>query len=187
MFWPFATFSPKNKKTDIWGGVLKDDLGNILWNFWPWLQSLQLLEIFCPWLEESTFFDSLKMGHSHDLLLALLWKSAETFAENLERPFFYFRKTTDFSQKIESPCTKIFSVFGGRLKKKNLGPVFLYRTLPPCVLSSWPWLRTFLSLTLRVSVLRKSVLGLGFGFLLCPWVVFSKVVSSIPPLTDIMW
>ena len=36
-----------------------------------------------------------------------------------------------------------------------------------CVLGPWPWPQVFLSLASRVSVLGKTVLGLGF--FLCPW------------------
>ena len=36
-------------------------------------------------------------------------------------------------------------------------------------LCPWPWLRAFLSLASRGSVLEKAVLGLGLGFFMCPW------------------
>ena len=86
----------------------------------------------CPVLEDSTFFDWLKMDHGHDLLSTLPWKMAETSQKNCRRPF---GEHLIFHGKSVSPRVKIF---------------FLGEHL------------SLVSLASKGFVLEKSVLGLGF-------------------------
>ena len=58
-------------------------------------------------------------------------------------------------------------LIGDRLKK--ILKTFFLENACACVLGPWPWPRAFLFLASRGSVLGKAVLGLGLGFLLCPW------------------
>ena len=58
---------------------------------------------------------------------------------------------------------------------------FFWRSLPRCILGTWPWLRALLSLASRGSVLGRVVLGLGLGFFVCPW-PRALCMSSTPPL-----
>ena len=88
----------------------------------------------CPRLEDSTFFDCLKMDHGHDLLSTLPWKTAETSQKKCRRPF---GEHLIFHGKSMSPRVKIF---------------FLGEHL------------SLVSLASRGFVLEKSVLGLGFFF-----------------------
>ena len=121
------------------------------------LEAYKSSKMSCSRLDDSTVFDSLKMGHGHDLLFFTL-EIGRNLAENLGRTFF----------------------FGGRLQN-FLGPFcfcFFWRTLAPCVLGPlassisglglervcprevdpWPWPQNF------------------FEYLAL------KVVSSTPPL-----
>ena len=71
-------------------------------------------------------------------------------------------------------CGVLEKVFGKRffveIAWKILVKTFFFlESTCACVLGPWPWPRAFLSLASRVSVLGKTVLGLGFGFFLCPW------------------
>ena len=94
----------------------------------------------CPQLYDSTFFDSLKMGHGHDPLFKLLWKSAETSRKIWEGLFyFYFLERLIFRRKTASPRTKTFFWRGGGCIKRILGKLFFFwKTLAPCVLRPWP-------------------------------------------------
>ena len=50
---------------------------------------------------------------------------------------------------------------------KNFKKKIFFENTCGCVLG--PWIRAFLSLASRGSVLEKAVLGLGIGFFLCAW------------------
>ena len=108
----------------------------------------------CPRLEDSTFFDLLKMGHGHDLLFTLLWKTAESSGKTCEDLFF-----------MRSP-------------EKKFEDLVFRRTLAPVSFGPWPWPRAFLSLVSRGCVLEKSVLGLGLGL------GFFCVLGLVPCVLD---
>ena len=65
------------------------------------LDACKSSKMSCPRLKDSSFSDLLKMGHGHDLLFILPWKTAET-SRKMGRPFFYFYfwRTPDFSRKF---------------------------------------------------------------------------------------
>ena len=52
------------------------------------LEAYKSLKKSCPRLEDSTFYDSLKMGHGHDLFVTLPWKSTETL-QKIWKDFFW--------------------------------------------------------------------------------------------------
>ena len=62
------------------------------------LEAYKSSKMFCPRLEDSTFSDSLKMSHGHDLFSTSRWKTAETSRKICEELFFC--KTPDVSRKI---------------------------------------------------------------------------------------
>ena len=74
----------------------------------------------------------------------------------------FFWKTFFCGDRQKNFCVDLSFFFFNRLKN------FLESTCA-CVLGPWPWPRAFLSLASRVSVLGKTVLGLGLGIFLCPW------------------
>ena len=74
-------------------GVLEDVLENTFYSPWsqrssPWPRSLQVLENVLSSARRQHFFYSLKISQGHYLLFTLIRKTAETSAENLQRPFF---------------------------------------------------------------------------------------------------
>ena len=52
------------------------------------LKAYKSSKMSCSWFWDSTVFESLKMGHGHDLLFTLPWKTAKNLAENLRKLFF---------------------------------------------------------------------------------------------------
>ena len=124
----------------------------------------------CPRLEDSTFFDLLKMGHGLDLLFTLPWKTAETSRKICKNVFFGERLI--FRGNPASPLSKTL-FFWRSPGKLFLGTFFFWRTLAPCVLgqclglehsSAWP----------RESLSTRSRS------------LASKVVSSTPPLINVI-
>ena len=79
-------------------------------------------------------------------------------------------KTALFLEMLKF-CGALEKFFGKRffveIAWKIFVKTFFLKSTCACILGSWPWPRAFLSLALRVSVLGKAVLGLGFC--LCPW------------------
>ena len=100
------------------------------------------------------------MGHVHDLLLTLPWKSAK-FSRIIWEGLF-------FGERL---------IFADNRHLLARRPFFLFFFLEnTCVLCPWP--RAFLSLASIGSVLEKLVLGLGFFYVS----LASKAVSSTSPL-----
>ena len=122
----------------------------------------------CSRLEDSTFFDSLKMGYDRGLLFTLPWKTEETFLKICKDLFLSWRvgwvRTPNFVRKIgvSSREDLFFSFFGGRLKK-IFWDLFLDYTCALC-----PWPRAFLSLACLERVCPREV-GPWPRISLCPW------------------
>ena len=71
--------------------------------------------------------------------------------------------------------------YGNRPDKFLWRPFFLFFLKSTCACVLGPWLRAYLFLASRVSVLGKDVLGLGLGFFVS---LASSLVFSTPPLLD---
>ena len=87
------------------------------------LEAYKSSKMSCPWLEDSTFFDMLKMGHAHYLLFILPQKTAET-TRKICRDLFFFGESLIFRKKSASPLAIPF-FFGGGLEK-SFGDIFLF-------------------------------------------------------------
>ena len=74
--------------------------------------------------------------------------------------FFELLKFCDFVKHLKNFLENVFLL-------KTFVKTFFFLFGEHLRLCPWPWPRAFLSLTSRVSVLGKAVLGLGF--FLCPW------------------
>ena len=171
-------------------GVVEDTF----WSPWPWPRGLKSSKIGLLRLENSSIFwivkilwrawkifwktffcgDRLK-NFCEDLFLYFFGDHLKNFCEDL---FLYF-----FGDRLKSFCEDLFFFwdllkncredlfffffFGDRLKIFSEDLFFFLESTCVCVLGSWP--RAFLSLSSRVSVLGKAVLGLGLGIFLCPW------------------
>ena len=123
---------------------------------WPWPRSPRK----CPVLGSRTaLFWFVKNGPLPWSSFHFTLEKGRNLAENLRRLFSFFLRTPDFSRKI------------GVSSRKDL--FFFWEHLRLVFLAS-----SILSLALRISVLEKSVLGLGFFFV----PLASKVVSLTPPL-----
>ena len=113
------------------------------------LEAYKSSKMSCSRLEDSTVFDSLKMGHGHDLLFFYFGnrqKPRGKFGKN----FFFWRSLAKFFGSL-----LFLFFFGEHLRLVSLVP--------------WPWPRAFLALASRGSVLEKSILGLGLRIFLSTW------------------
>ena len=140
------------------GGVLGTSLALKTYFEVLGLEAYKSSKIFCPRLEDSTFFDSLKMSHGHDLFSTSPWKTAETSRKICEELFFW--KTPDISRKI-GVSSREDPFFFWRAPGNIFWGLF-FRTLAPCVLyleHSCPWPREGLS----------SKVGPWPRIFLCPW------------------
>ena len=90
----------------------------------------------------------------------------------------YFLKCWNFVEHLKHFLENVF--LWRSLEKVLWRPFFFLESTCACVLGPWPWPRAFLSLALRVSVLGKAVLGLGFFFV--SLALASRLLSSTPPL-----
>ena len=118
----------------------------------------------CPRLEDSTFFDLLKIGNGHELLFTLPWKTVEASRKICEDLFLVFWKTPDFLRKISfSSLAKTFFFFGGR-------PCLFFENTCALCPRSLALASKISALASREFFLEKWVLGLGLGFfcVLCP-------------------
>ena len=98
-----------------------------------------------PQLEDSTFFDLLKMGNGHDRLSTLTWKTAET-SQKISEDLFFFGERLILCRKAASPRAKTFFFFFPLEVARRIfwGPFFGKETLN--ALCSW-------SLALSIPVL----------------------------------
>ena len=109
------------------------------------LKAYKSSKMSCFRLEDSTFFDLLKMGHGHDLFSLCLGNQLKS-----RRKF-----------------GKTFFFFGGR-QKKNWGTIFLEDTSALCLWSLALALRIPV-LGLERVCSREIGPWYSYGFLLCPW------------------
>ena len=120
---------------DAGSEVLEDVLEKTFWSPWPWSRRSS------PWPWPQTL------------------KSSK-FALSSARGQHYFWVVESLLNAKNFFCRPIF--FGDRVKKK-FEDIFFENTCV-CFLGPWPWLRAYLSLASRGSVLGRAVLGLGLGF-----------------------
>ena len=142
--------------------VLKDVLG--LEDQVIGLEASSPPKLPCPRLEDSTIFWTVEV----------LLENARNLAENLQRPFRFRLLVIAWKILLKT----FFWIAWKVLEIENL---FFLENTCACVLGPWPWPRAFLFLTSRGSVLKRTVLGLGLGFFLCPW-PWLRLVSSTPSL-----
>ena len=92
------------------------------------LEASELSKMPCP--QSSTIFWLIKLGQGQQFFFSLSWRTPKTSRKIYEDLF--FKNAWNSAENLKWP--------------------FFWRTLARCILSLWPWLRVFLSLS---SELRK--------------------------------